>query len=267
MLALGAELVNGVWTYEGETAVISILIRIEDERLQMGDYLANQLEDIGFEVIRDYKSAADASPIWLRGDPNTGEFHIYTGGWITTVIPRDLGGNFAFFYTDTGLPFPLWQNYVNDPEFYELAQRLDRSDYSTLEERAEMVARTLELSMQDGARLWTNDNNSVAPKLTNIVGAADLYGSITGAWLWGLTTQRVGEVGGSMTIAMPSILTEPWNPIAGSNWIYDMTLIRATSEMATYPDPFTGLALPKPHYQCGCSHPRRFAGLQDPGLG
>jgi hypothetical protein len=97
---------------------------------------------------------------------------------------------------------------------------------------------------EDGARLWLADRNAIAPKLTNISGAADLYGNITGGWLWALTIQRAGEEGGSLTMAMPSILTEPWNPIAGSNWIYDMTLIRGTSEMATYPDPFTGLYLP-----------------------
>jgi peptide/nickel transport system substrate-binding protein len=155
---------------------------------------------------------------------------IYTGGWITTAIPRDLGDNFAFFYTDMGLPSPMWQNYDNDPEFYDLADRLNNADFGSLEERREMIARTLELSLQDGARLWLCDRNAIAPKLTNISGAADLYGNITGAMLWALTIQRAGEEGGSFTMAMPSILTEPWNPIAGSNWIYDMTLIRGTGE-------------------------------------
>jgi peptide/nickel transport system substrate-binding protein len=126
-----------VWTYEGEPVEISVLIRIEDERLAIGDYVSNQLEDIGFQVFRDYKSAADASPIWYGGDPNEGGFHIYTGGWITTVIPRDLGDNFAFFYTDMGLPSPMWQNYVNDPEFYEVADRAEQCRLHILEERAE----------------------------------------------------------------------------------------------------------------------------------
>ena len=244
MEALGATLEGGVWTYEGEPVEVSVLIRIEDERLAIGDYVGNQLEDIGFQVFRDYKSAADASPIWYGGDPNEGGFHIYTGGWITTVIPRDLADNFAFFYTDMGLPTPLWQNYVNDPEFYELADRLNYADYASREERAELIARTLELSLEDSARLWLADRNAITPKLTNISAAADLYGNVGGGWLWALTIQRAGEEGGSLTMAMPSILTEPWNPIAGSNWIYDMTLIRGTSEMAYYPDPFTGLWLP-----------------------
>jgi peptide/nickel transport system substrate-binding protein len=43
---------------------------------------------------------------------------------------------------------------------------------------------------------------------------------------------------------MPSIMTEPWNPIAGSNWVYDAMPIRGTGEFATVNDPFTGLNIP-----------------------
>ena len=245
MEKLGATLVGGKWQFDGAPVEISILIRTEDERRDIGDYVGNQLEDIGFTVIRDYKTAAEASPIWLRGNPADGLFHIYTGGWITTVVPRNLADNFAFFYTDMGLAVPLWQAYVNDPEFYDLADRLQNSDYRTAEERRELMARALELSFVDSHRIWLTDRGSITPKRVEVKVAADLYGAVSGSWLWPVTIQREGEIGGSMTIAMPSILTEPWNPPDGSNWIFDMMLIRATGEMATLPDPYTGLYRPQ----------------------
>jgi peptide/nickel transport system substrate-binding protein len=163
MEALGAELVGGVWNWNGEPVEVSILIRTEDERVQIGDYVGNQLEDIGFTVIRDYKTAAEASPIWISGDPALGLFHIYTGGWITTAVPRNLAGNFAFFYTDTGLASPLWQAYVNDPEFYDLAQALDNSEFSSAEERLEMMSKAMELALKDSYRVWLLDRASVTP--------------------------------------------------------------------------------------------------------
>lgn len=245
MVKLGAELVDGTWQYEGQPVEIIVVIRTEDARRDIGDYVANQLEDIGFTVTRDYKTAGEASPIWLRGNPGDGLFHIYTGGWITTVVPRDLGDNFAFFYTDMGLPFPLWQNYTNDPEFYELAERLENRDFTTIEERREMMARALELALEDSVRIWLVDRASIVPRRAEVQVAADLYGGVSGSWLWAFTLQREGEAGGQMTIAMPSILTEPWNPIAGTNWIYDMMLIRGTGEMAYMPDPYTGLYWPQ----------------------
>ncbi len=245
MEAMGATREDGMWMYEGEQVEIIVLIRTEDERREVGDYVGNQLEDIGFAVTRDYRTAAEASPIWIQGDPADGQFHVYTGGWITTVVPRTLADNFAFFYTDMGLGFPLWQAYENTPEFYELSERLLNSDFSTTEERREMLAQALEWSLEDSTRIWVNDSASITPKRTEMSVAADLYGGVSGSWLWPVTIQREGSVGGSTNIGMPSILSEPWNPLDGSNWIYDMMLIRATGEMGYVPDPYTGLWLPR----------------------
>jgi peptide/nickel transport system substrate-binding protein len=245
MEKLGATLVDGKWQYNGAPVELIVLIRTEDERRDIGDYVANQLEDIGFTVTRDYKTSAEASPIWMRGNPADGLFHIYTGGWITTAVPRNLADNFLFFYTNQGLGVPLWQAYVNTPEFYDLSERLAYSDFKDMEERTAMIAEALDLSLQDSVRIWLVDRTSITPKLKEVKVAADLYGGVSGSSIWAYTLQREGEVGGSMSIAMPSILTEPWNPIAGSNWIYDMMLIRGTGEFGTVSDPFTGLALPQ----------------------
>lgn len=250
MQALGAEMVDGVWNYNGEPVEIILLIRIEDERLDIGDYVANQLEDIGFATFRDYKSAADASPIWISGNPADGLFHIYTGGWITTAVPRNLVDNFAYFYTDMGLPFPLWQAYDPDPEFYEIAEILDASRFSTLEERRELAARALELSMQDSVRVWLYDQGSVSPFLNDISVSNDLYGGISGSWIWAQAIHRTDEdgtpiEGGSISIAMPQLLVEPWNPLGGSNWIFDAMPYRGTNDSALKFDPFTGLLWPQ----------------------
>lgn len=245
MEALGATLENDVWTYNGTPVEIIVLIRTEDERRDVGDYIGNILEDIGFTTLRDYKSGAEASPIWQRGDPAEGGFHIYTGGWITTVVPRDLSTNFAFFYTDMGLPFPLWQAYQNTEEFYDLADRLNQSAFTTLEERREMMTQAIDLAMEDSTRVWLVDRASITPRRNEVTVAADLYGGVSGSWLWAPTIRFDGEVGGEMTIGMPSILPEPWNPLAGSNWIYDMMLVRGTGEMAVMYDPYTGLFWPR----------------------
>lgn len=244
MEALGATLVGGVWQYEGAPVEIILLIRTEDTRRLIGDYVGNQLEDIGFTVVRDYRTAAEAGAIWLNADPGEGRFHIYTGGWISTAVPRDLGLNFAYFYTDTGRAEPLWQNYVNDPEFYDIAIRLDNNDFRTLEERSELFARALELAMEDSVRFWLVDRSPIYPMRNNVTVASDLYGGPSGSWIWMETIRREGEMGGSMTVALPSILTAPWNPLDGSNWIFDMMLVRALGWTAYRPDLYTGLYWP-----------------------
>ena len=41
MEALGAEMVDDKWNYNGEPVVLTGLIRVEDERLDIGDYVSN----------------------------------------------------------------------------------------------------------------------------------------------------------------------------------------------------------------------------------
>ena len=245
MEALGAEFVDGQWMYEGEQVELIGLIRTEDERREIGDYVGNLLEELGFAVVRDYKSGAEASPIWLQGDPNDGLFHYYTGGWVTTIVNRDQAANFDFFFTPRGRPELLWQAYNPSPEFDDVSDRLARNDFSSLEERGELFRQVLEYSIVDSSRLFLVDEASYSPLRVETNMAFDLAGGIQGAWLWPYTLQKDGQVGGSVTISNASILTDPWNPIAGSNWVYDTMLQRGTGELQAFPDPFTGLVWPQ----------------------
>jgi peptide/nickel transport system substrate-binding protein len=184
MEALGAEKVGGMWMYEGEPVEIILLIRTEDTRRLIGDYVGVLLEDLGFTVVRDYKTAGEAGPIWLSGEPKDGLYHIYTGGWISTAVPRDLGTNFAYFYTDMGRSENMWQQYVNDPEFYEIARKLDNNDFRNLEERGELFTRALELAMEDSYRVWLVDRAPIYGMRSNVSVGSDLYGGPSGSWMW-----------------------------------------------------------------------------------
>ncbi|MET1160375.1 MAG: ABC transporter substrate-binding protein [Thermoprotei archaeon] len=247
MTKLGAEYraAEGKWYYNGEPVEIIFLIRTEDARRQIGDYVAEQLEKLGFTVVRRYGTSRELAPYWIYGDPAEGTWHIYTGGWITTVVSRDESDNFGFFYTKLGLPVPLWQAYKNDPEFYTIAERLWTRSFTSIEERDELMRKALWLSMKESQRIWLVNLIAPWPRRPEIEIAGDLAGGYSGSWLWPWTLRYEGQVGGSVKIAMPTVLVEPWNPVGGSDWIYDMTVIRATGEIATMPDPYTGLYWPQ----------------------
>ncbi|MGI6740510.1 MAG: ABC transporter substrate-binding protein [Brevefilum sp.] len=247
MDALGAEKVNGIWHYEGEPVVLIGVIRTEDSRLQMGDYFANQLETIGFTVDRQYKTASEASPIWLLSDPQEGLWHFYTGGWITTAISRDDGDQFQFFYSPkSDYSFtPLWQNYVITDEFDAVAEKLANNQFSSIEERADLFREALYLAMECSYRIWLNDSTSYSPMNPDVTVTYDLAGGIAGTPLWGHTLRYTDKVGGQMVVAMADTLVDPWNPLAGSNWVYDMAPMRATGDYGTIPDPYTGLVWPQ----------------------
>ena len=244
MEKLGAELVDGKWTYEGEPVELIGLIRVEDERKEIGDYVSNQLEELGFKVVRDYKTSREAATCWIFTDPAEGCFSFYTGGWVSTVISRDEATNFGDFYTPRGWGVPLWQAYQPLPEFDEVAGKLYTSDFNTPEERRELMEQALWLALKDSARVWLFDATGVSPYRKEVSISSDLSGSVYGSQLWAQTVRFDDRIGGSITIGMPSIMTEPWNPLGGSNWIYDQMPIRGTGEFATLNDPFTGLNIP-----------------------
>lgn len=245
MEKLGAERSGGRWLYKGEPVRITLLIRTDDARQRVGDYVANLLEDLGFMAERNYRTAEEASRIWIAGDPKAGAWHIYTGAWIATVINRDEAESFSYYYTPRGRPEPLWQAYTPAPEFDEIADRLQRRDYATWEERQQMMARALDLAMQNSVRVWLVDQLNVWPRAANVELAVDLAGGVAGSWLWPYTIRFRDQVGGNIVFATPSVLTEPWNPVAGSNWLFDTMVIRALGDTALLPDPFTGLYWPQ----------------------
>jgi len=247
MRVLGATLVGGLWRYQGEPVEIIVLIRTEDQRRQIGDYVTNQLEALGFSTHRHYGRSAELAPIWLRSDPNLGLWHIYTGGWVASSISRDESINFDFFYTPRGMGVPLWQAYTPTPEFDALAGRLAEGDYSSMAERRAMMAQALEWAQEDSVRVWLIDRAGVTARRTEVSYAPGLFGGLTGSTLWPHTLRRAGDPGEplTMTVAMLTTFIDPWNPLNGSSWLYDKALIHATGEPATMPDPFTGLAWPQ----------------------
>lgn len=247
MEKLGAAKVDGKWTYNGEPVTLIFIIRSDGDgtRKPIGDYVSGQLEKLGFTVDRQYKTSSEASPIWIRGNPADGLWHIYTGGWITTAVSRDDGGNFLFYYTPDGLGQPLWQAYKPSEEFYTVSQKLNNNAFANLDERRELFAQALRLSMQDSVRVWLVDQKAFSPFKPEVQVTSDLAGGIQGAQLQAFTLRFADKEGGDIKYAMSDLLVEPWNPVGGSNWVYDTAPKRFINDYAVIADPFTGLAWPQ----------------------
>ncbi len=245
LIRMGARRIGGIWHQDGTPLTIRVLIRIEDQRRLVGDYIADLLQDFGLHVERLYRSADEASRVWLAGDPFAGQWHVYTGGWVAPQINRDLAAIFNFYYTPRGRPGGLWQAYHPAPELDDISDRLARRQYSSWEERQAMMSRALQLSMQDAAHIWLVDQVSAWVRSPDVSLAVDLAGGVVSSALWPFTLRYNSRTGGRMKIAMPGLLGEPYNPIAGTNWTFDLMVIDALQDVPVLPDPYTGLQLPQ----------------------
>jgi peptide/nickel transport system substrate-binding protein len=259
MEGMGAELSSdGKWQFNGQPVTLIFLIRSDGDgtRQPMGDYVANQLESIGFTVDRQYKTSSEAFPIWQGTTAADGQWTLYTAGYIPSGLSslRDESGNIQQSYLNTSIQAsePFISN-VSDPEFQQLGDDLAQGNYSSKEERDQMMARALELSLEDSLFVWTIDQRVYAPYNDNVQVTYDLATGPESTNVGPYNLRFVGQEGGTMKVGTNDLFTQPWNTVGGSNWVWDAAIMRATT-MGTsningggglMADPYTGLAYPQ----------------------
>ena len=81
MEGAGAEMVDGVWTFGGQPIRIKFLVRVEDERREVGDLIRAELAAAGFQVSPVYHQFAPAILTVYGTDPQQFDWHLYTEGW------------------------------------------------------------------------------------------------------------------------------------------------------------------------------------------
>ena len=259
MPAMGAELgADGKWQFNGKPVTLVFLIRNDGDgtRLPMGDYVANQLETVGFTVDRQYKKSSEVFPIWLGTAAKDGLWSLYTAGYGVSGLAslRDESGNIQQSYLNTSAQAsePYISN-VSDPEFQKLGDDLAQGKYDSKEERDAMMARALELSLEDSLFVWLIDQKTYAPHANNVQVTYDLATGPESTNVGPYNLRFKDQEGGTLRIGTSDLFTQPWNTVGGSNWVWDAHVMRATT-MGTsntggggglMADPYTGLAYPQ----------------------
>ncbi|NOH03285.1 MAG: hypothetical protein HND47_15660 [Chloroflexi bacterium] len=174
MEGMGATLGDdGKWQFNGSPLTLTFIIRSDGDgtRQPMGDYVSNQLEAIGFTVDRQYKTSSEAFPIWLGTDAKAGQWHLYTAGYLPSGLTRDERANIQQYYLPTSVQAgePFISN-VADPELQELGDALAQGNFASKQERDEMMARALELALQDSLFVWVVGPVGVRPVQQQRVG-------------------------------------------------------------------------------------------------
>jgi peptide/nickel transport system substrate-binding protein len=257
MPGMGAELgSDGKWQFNGKPVSLIFLIRSDGDgtRKPMGDYVANQLETVGFTVDRQYKKSSEAFPIWLGTSAADGQWSLYTAGYTPGGFPRDERGGLQQGYLNTSVQAgePYISN-VADPEFQKIGDDLAQGNFTTKEQRDEMMRRGLELALEDSLFVWTIDQQSYAPYDNDVEVTWDLALNYEAASAGASNLRFKDKEGGVMKIGTNDLFTEPWNTVAGSNWLWDAAIHRATAQGnagvtntgGLMADPYTGLAYPE----------------------
>jgi len=166
---------DGFWYYNDQPVTIKFIIRVEDERYDIGNLVADILEErIGIKVERLYKDFAGAINTVYYGDPTACEWQIYTEGWGIGGLTKYDYGNFVWFYSGIwgGLPDVSWGGDYTNETIDEIATRLDTGNYTGEEEFWQLLNQGVWLGFQESVRVFivaTKDIYIAAPGIKGIV--------------------------------------------------------------------------------------------------
>jgi Predicted solute binding protein len=252
MRALGAEKVGGKWFYQGKPVTIKFIIRVEDERRQIGDAIASDLEKAGFTVERMYMEFGPAIETVYNTDPAEFKWQIYTEGWGRTGLVKydsDPGAFTAPWEGNMpGWAVEGWWQYQN-AELDDLTQKLYRGEFSSKEERDAMMKRVLELALTDSVRLW------IATRLDSYIMREEMTGvsQDLGAGLRSMLVWRNAYIPGKSDLDIGHLWVwttrTTWNPmqvalVGGFVDVYSVDLAYLTADASTWLHPYTGIPIP-----------------------
>lgn len=239
---------DGKWQFNGAPLTLTFLIRNDGDgtRLPQGEYFAQQLEALGFTVDRQEKKSSELSPIWNGSDPKDGQWNIYTAGWGSSGLNRDEKGSFVQMYLpESGSAKVFKSNTDFDPAFSKVANDLNNGNFTTLQQRHDMMAEALPLSLEDSIQVFTVDLQTYAPFKCDLSVTADVGAGVETTKMGLFNLRYKGQEGGAVKSATTATLfSDPWNPVNGSNWVTSAYIQNGTSGAGLMPDPYTGLAWP-----------------------
>ncbi len=230
------------WQFKGTDISLSFVIRSEDLRRDIGNYIADQLERIGLGVNRYYTGGSGVFPMVWEPPPDSGAWQLYTEGWAATGLSAWADGD-PDFYSCGGEGHPIWTMYSAPPELATACVRLRDGQYASLAEREDLFERATELSLRESVRVWTTAGSSTFVMSRRVTGM--VYDLAGGPWgRLATRTARFSTTGGQLNVGVRLQFLSPWNPWQGFGWVYDTSQSHAFTDPAVWPHPHTGLYMP-----------------------
>jgi peptide/nickel transport system substrate-binding protein len=246
---------SGFWEdSSGRVVDLKILARIEDERLDIGNYVAEQLRAIDFQVTVVPSPSSVAIPLVYGGNPSLGDWHIYTEGWATSrtrafddeAIQVFHACQFEPFCAQFGPPGTYW----SAADFDAASEDLASGRYGSEEERQALIRYlTPRILSEANYRMWLVVEEhlfAANDRLERFV-----VDSTGGPWTpFTLKSAKLlpGEagvdfntgLGGELRVLNFIAFNDAWNPWTEPGWRWDVIQRRAIGDIGMWLHPQTG---------------------------
>lgn len=254
MTAAGASKdANDKWRdSNGDLVEITVYMRIEDERLLEGAYLADLLSGMGFTVNPQPVDRTFISAVY-GGPSDQNLWHVYTEGWISTaqinIDDFQIYDFYGCYWEDWCLESGVYENGYKPPtELFDTYEAIALGDYSSFDEREAWIRDVLPDLVPNAYRAWTIAEESVYPVNNRVSAAYDLFGGPVHELFsrTAMLSDAPGDAGEGGTLRAVNLLAgqDAWNPYIFVGTLYDSDIRDTVNDFGTLRHPHTGRIIP-----------------------
>jgi peptide/nickel transport system substrate-binding protein len=245
----GAYIQGGKWYYKGSPITIKILIRSDDlQRLSMGELVASELQNAGFNVLKDYGDLNKANSVILGSDPQDFQWQVYTEAYAGTSAfvkynPIVTSQMYAPYYGNMpGGQNPSFWNYKNST-LDNLTQKIAFFKFSSQKQRNELVRNATIEGIQESVRIFVAQNTEPFVASSALRGLVNDFGAgIPSRFsLINAMSQKNESI---LNIGVKQVYQGAWNNVEGCKDVYCTEIYSAISDSGTFRNPYTGEVIP-----------------------
>lgn len=241
----GAKKIGHTWYFNNHPIEIKILVRSDDsQRKSLGEVVSDELEKIGFKVIKEFADLNKANKVVYGSNPIDLSWQIYTEAFsgstsFVNFNPSVAAQMYAPWYSSMpGGKNPSYWQYQNTT-IDEITQKLVFLNYTSVNQRTNLLKEAIVNGIQESIRIFLVKNIEPYVASSKVHGLINDFGAgITSPYSLFNANSTIRK--NILNIGVKQIYQGAWNDIGGFTDAYSNDIYSALSDGAIFRDPFNG---------------------------
>lgn len=246
MTESGGILDEGTWMVDDMPVELTFMIRSDDPvRKSIGEVLAQELEQVGFVVHRDYGDLNKAFVTVYGSNPADLQWHLYTEGWGRSGFVRydsvGLAQMYAPWFSNMpGFNDPSSWNYEN-PQIDALTQAIYTGNFTSSTERTGLIREAVGIGIDEGVRIYLAGRTDQYVVNDSIQGVINDFGAGIPSRF---TTINARSDADTLKVGVKQVYQGSWNPVGGLTDLYSNHIWYAVWDPVLFRHPYSGEVIP-----------------------
>ena len=236
---------SGKYVLNGKPVQVKILIRNDDLiRKSFGDFVASEIEKVGFTVIKEYGDLTKANRVVYGSNPADLEWNIYTESYISSSFsrynPTTVSQMYApWFGNMPGSQNPGFWQYSNST-IDDLTQNLVFNNFTSEIERNNLLQQAESVGVQEAVRLFFARSFDPYISSSKISGLINDYSAGIANKLSLINAIKKDIDNSTLNIGMKEVYQGAWNNVKGCTDFYCRIIYSLVTDTPTISNPYSG---------------------------